>query len=122
VLPKEKFYQEFDGNRPSHKIGFMVKASENNAGFVSIIGSKQPKITAVDKNDFKKKIEIQWKDRQYQKYVDMVAQFTRFRTNVGCEEGKVKEFITAWDMVDYLNAEIPKLDKEQLIKVTGKVI
>lgn len=122
MLPKDvtKFYTEYpDAKQPSHKINFMVKASDNNAGFVSVIGAQQEKLNMPSK-DSKNRLEIKWKDRFNDKYIQLVPTYALYRTNLGCQDRDVKQFLSPYDFVAYLNAELPKLSKDDVIRVTGR--
>ena len=83
----------------SEKIGinFGIKAG-TNMGYVKLEGFKNDTVKTrdVDGNN----IEVDWADRFDEEVVKNVASIKKFTVNLG----ERKEFITEWDMIEYLAA------------------
>lgn len=117
-------YTKEDSAWDTGKVKFVVKQGKNNSAFVEIgggmpIGEKLEKkypITTFD-SDFNR-IEIQWKDRFDEKTVENVSFSKQWKTNI---TGETEVFITEYDMRKFLSENLPKVDKNRLIKVTGQM-
>lgn len=91
-------------------INFGIKAG-TNMGYVTLSGFKNDEIKTrdVDGNN----IDIAWDDRLDEDIIKMVAGTKKFTVNLG----ERKEFITEWDMIEYLESALAGYEDD--IVVTG---
>ena len=99
----------------SEKIGinFGIKAG-TNMGYVKLEGFKNDTVKTrdVDGNN----IEVDWADRFDEEVVKNVASIKKFTVNLG----ERKEFITEWDMIEYLESALAGYEDD--IVVTGNFV
>ena len=102
--------RETFGSNEKATINFGVKAG-TNMGYVTLNGFKNNTIKTrdVDGNN----IEVAWDDRLDEDVIKMVAGTKKFTVNLG----ERKEFITEWDMIEYLEAALAGYEDD--IVVTG---
>jgi len=108
---KERFCKDYDnGTWISSRLSFMVKKSNNNAVFVELFGGcqKDGKGTVNTFDTEKNKIEIPWKDRNNEETLNMIADWKKYKFNLGEE----KIFVTEYDAVQYLKETLPTLNKK----------
>lgn len=91
-------------------INFGIKAG-TNMGYVKLEGFKNDTIKTLDVD--KKSIEIDWADRFDENIVKNVSSIKKFTVNLG----ERKEFITEWDMIEYLESALAGYEDD--IVVTG---
>lgn len=91
-------------------INFGVKAG-TNMGYVKLEGFKNDTIKTMDVD--KKSIEVDWADRFDEDVVKNVSSIKKFTVNLG----ERKEFITEWDMIEYLESALAGYEDD--IVVTG---
>ena len=94
-------------------INFGIKAG-TNLGYVTLNGFKNDEIKTrdVDGNN----IEIAWSDRLDEDIIKTVAGTKKFTVNLG----ERKEFITEWDMIEYLESALAGYEDD--IVVTGNFV
>lgn len=94
-------------------INFGIKAG-TNIGYVTLSGFKNDEIKTrdVDGNN----INIAWDDRLDEDVIKTVASTKKFTVNLG----ERKEFITEWDMIEYLESALAGYEDD--IVVTGKFV
>lgn len=106
---KEKFFKEWNGGSNGKtemaSIGFSVKEGQN-IGFVQSFGLKSEMIRTKDTEN--KNIEVPWEDRFNPEVISMVANYRKYRVNLGDELGGEKDFITEYDMIQYLAEMLPQ--------------
>ena len=102
--------RETFGSNEKATINFGVKAG-TNMGYVTLNGFKNDTIKTrdVDGNN----IEVAWDDRLDEDVIKMVSGTKKFTVNLG----ERKEFITEWDMIEYLEAALAGYEDD--IVVTG---
>ena len=102
--------RETFGSNEKATINFGVKAG-TNMGYVTLNGFKNNTIKTrdVDGNN----IEVAWDDRLDEDVIKMVSGTKKFTVNLG----ERKEFITEWDMIEYLEAALAGYEDD--IVVTG---
>ena len=102
--------RETFGSNEKATINFGIKAG-TNMGYVTLNGFKNNTIKTrdVDGNN----IEVAWDDRMDEDVIKMVSGTKKFTVNLG----ERKEFITEWDMIEYLEAALAGY--EDNIVVTG---
>ena len=111
MIPKnrEKFFKKWNGGSNGKtemaSIGFSVKEG-NNIGFVQSFGIKSEMIKTKDTEN--NNIEIPWEDRFNPEVISMVANYRKYRVNLGDELGGEKDFITEYDMIQYLAEMLPQ--------------
>ena len=111
MIPKnrEKFFKKWNGGSNGKtemaSIGFSVKEG-HNMGFVQSFGIKSEMIKTKDTEN--NNIEIPWEDRFNPEVISMVANYRKYRVNLGDELGGEKDFITEYDMVEYLAEMLPQ--------------
>lgn len=94
-------------------INFGIKAG-TNMGYVKLEGFKNDTIKTLDVD--KKSIEIDWADRFDEDIVKNVSSIKKFTVNLG----ERKEFITEWDMIEYLESALAGYEDD--IVVTGNFV
>ncbi|HEY5561974.1 MAG TPA: hypothetical protein VIK72_09525 [Clostridiaceae bacterium] len=118
---KSKFHNTFL-NSPkdtwaSARINFMVKESDHNGVFVELFEGYQVdgkgKIFSKDL-DFNN-IEVPWGVRESEETLKMVADFKKFKADLG--ESKV--FLSGYEMIEHLNVVLPTITDR--VVVTGSV-
>lgn len=117
---KEKFYSEFlnpKGTWQSARINFLVKESDTNGMFVELFGGFQAdgKGNVYSMDIENNKIEFPWSDRNDEETIKMIANYKKFRFNLG----EQVEFITEYDAIRYLAEKLPTITDR--IVVTGVV-
>ena len=102
-------------------INFMVKESKNNGQFISLMGWKSnfEQVIYTKEKDTFKNLQIKWEDRNKKDVLDNVLYSEIYKTNLGCAEGKTKQFLSSYEMVEYLSEQIPLLDKDQKLRIKG---
>lgn len=102
--------RETFGSNEKATINFGVKAG-TNMGYVTLNGFKNDTIKTrdVDSNN----IEVAWDDRLDEDVIKMVSGTKKFTVNLG----ERKEFITEWDMIEYLESALAGYEDD--IVVTG---
>ena len=122
ALPKEASKRQFvkegatkDG-RKSLSMTFGVKESTNNMGFVEAFDTIQDEIKTMDKD--KNKITVKWGARLDPDVVKDVASFRKYTVNLGEDHGGRQEFITQYDMIEFLQKHLPGYKGKVL--VTGQ--
>lgn len=104
-----------DTLKTSEKIGinFGIKAG-TNMGYVKLEGFKNDVIKTLDPN--MKSIEVDWADRFDEDVIKNVSSIKKFTVNLG----ERKEFITEWDMIEYLESALTGYEDD--IVVTGQFV
>lgn len=94
-------------------INFGIKAG-TNMGYVKLEGFKNDVIKTLDPN--MKSIEVDWADRFDEDVIKNVSSIKKFTVNLG----ERKEFITEWDMIEYLESALTGYEDD--IVVTGQFV
>lgn len=94
-------------------INFGIKAG-TNMGYVKLEGFKNDVIKTLDPN--MKSIEVDWADRFDENVIKNVSSIKKFTVNLG----ERKEFITEWDMIEYLESALTGYEDD--IVVTGQFV
>ncbi len=94
-------------------INFGIKAG-TNMGYVKLEGFKNDVIKTLDSN--MKSIEVDWADRFDEDIIKNVSSIKKFTVNLGDR----KEFITEWDMIEYLESALTGYEDD--IVVTGQFV
>lgn len=94
-------------------INFGIKAG-TNMGYVKLEGFKNDVIKTLDPN--MKSIEVDWTDRFDEDVIKNVSSIKKFTVNLG----ERKEFITEWDMIEYLESALTGYEDD--IVVTGQFV
>ena len=94
-------------------INFGIKAG-TNMGYVKLEGFKNDVIKTLDSN--MKSIEVDWEDRFDEDVIKNVSSIKKFTVNLG----ERKEFITEWDMIEYLESALTGYEDD--IVVTGQFV
>ena len=94
-------------------INFGIKAG-NNLGYVKLEGFKNDEIKTMDTD--RNNIEVAWSNRLDEDVIKTVASTKKFTVNLG----ERKEFITEWDMIEYLESALAGYEDD--IVVTGKFV
>lgn len=94
-------------------INFGIKAG-TNMGYVKLEGFKNDVIKTLDPN--MKSIEVDWADRFDEDIIKNVSSIKKFTVNLGDR----KEFITEWDMIEYLESALTGYEDD--IVVTGQFV
>jgi len=117
---KEKFHSTFLNAKEtwvSSRINFMVKESDHNGVFVELFGGYQAdskgRIFSMDLDN--NKIEVPWALRDDTETLKMVADFKKFKSDLG----EQKEFITEYQMIEHLKDVLPTITDR--VVVTGSV-
>lgn len=86
-------------------LNFGVKESDTNMAFIEISDSPRNVIKTkdTDNND----IEIDWADRNDPDIIASVANYRKYVVNLGDDYGGRQEFITQYDMSEYLAENLP---------------
>ena len=92
-------------------INFGIKAG-TNMGYVRLEGFKNDVIKTMDIN--KKNIEVDWEDRFDEEVVKNVSSIKKFTVNLG----ERKEFITEWDMIEYLESALAGYEDDIVVSGT----
>lgn len=94
-------------------INFGIKAG-NNLGYVKLECFKNDEIKTMDTD--RNNIEVAWSNRLDEDVIKTVASTKKFTVNLG----ERKEFITEWDMIEYLESALAGYEDD--IVVTGKFV
>lgn len=94
-------------------INFGIKAG-TNMGYVKLEGFKNDVIKTFDPN--MKSIEVDWADRFDEDVIKNVSSIKKLTVNLG----ERKEFITEWDMIEYLESALTGYEDD--IVVTGQFV
>lgn len=94
-------------------VNFGIKAG-NNLGYVKLEGFKNDEIKTMDID--RNNIEVAWSNRLDEDVIKTVASTKKFTVNLG----ERKEFITEWDMIEYLESALAGYEDD--IVVTGKFV
>lgn len=98
------------------RINFGIKVGTNTE-FCGLYGSIRDTIHTY--NDENQQIDVDWADRKDPEIIAKTARYRKFRTNIGTEDGEIKEFITEYDFIQYLADELR--DYKPDIRVTGNM-
>lgn len=128
VLPKEKakrpFYKEFEKadkngkKRTLASMTFGIKESDTNMAFVEAFDSAQDTILTMDSNN--EKLNVDWNDRFDEDIVASVANYRKYTVDLGEDCGGRQEFITLFDMMQYLNEHLKEYKGK--LMVTGQFV
>lgn len=129
VLPKQKsdskrpFVKEGEytdkqtkKKRKTLSLNFGVKESDSNMAFVEAFDSVQSTIKTMDADN--EKMEVDWDDRFDADVIDKVASYRKYIVDLGEDHGGRQEFITVYDMIDFLREHLPDYDGR--VVVTGQ--
>lgn len=116
VLPKkdskrpfvgEKIFKRTDGTSyTSTTMSFGVKESSTNMAFVEGFDAPVKTIKTFDSDG--NKIEIDWDDRNDPDIISTVANYKKYVVNLGDSYDSRREFLTQYDMMLFLEEELPK--------------
>lgn len=86
-------------------LNFGVRESDTNMAFIEVVDNPRTTIKAkdTDNND----IEIDWDDRKDKDVIASVANYRKYVVNLGDDFGGRQEFITQFDMIEYLAENLP---------------
>lgn len=98
------------------RINFGVKVG-TNMEFCGLYGSIRDTIHTYNADN--QAMDVDWSDRKDPEVIAKVARYRKFRTNIGTENGEIKEFITEYDFIQYLADELR--DYKPDIRVTGNM-
>ena len=86
-------------------LNFGVRESDTNMAFIEVVDNPRTTIKAkdTDNND----IEIDWDDRKDKDVIASVANYRKYVFNLGDDFGGRQEFITQFDMIEYLAENLP---------------
>lgn len=120
VISKDGILDEIDSKRVGkmYRLHFGIKDGTSTE-FVSLLDYPRDTLKTSD-TDFNP-IEVAWNDREDPDVLAKVARSRLYRTNVGCEDGKIKSFISGYDFVKYLADVLPGNDKDLTVTGTCKV-
>lgn len=126
VIPKANskrpFFKEFTGGKTGRtkivSLNFGIKSNDNNMAFVESFDSIQDEIKTMNKDN--EKINIEWKLRQNEDVVAAVANYKKCVIDLGEECGGRKEFVAAYDAINFLNEHLPTYNGK--IAVTGQMV
>lgn len=121
VIAKDGILDEIDSKRTDSKmyrLHFGIKV-DTSTEFVGLLDYPRDTIKTVDA-DFNP-IEVAWADREDPDVLTKVARSRLYRTNVGCEDGKIKSFLSGYDFIKYLADVLPGNDKDLTVTGTCKV-
>lgn len=114
---KRPFYHSFEKNgRKMRSMNFGVK-NGNNIGFVELFGYEQNPIRTIDNDN--NPMEIDWDDRFDEDIVASVKGIRKFVVDLGGGIGGRKEFLTQYDMIEYLKDHLREYDGR--VKVDGQL-
>jgi len=113
---RSKFHNTFlnvAGTWTSSRINFMVKESDHNGVFVELFGGYQVdgkgKIFSMDLDN--NKIEVPWGVRENVETLKMVADFKKFKADLG----ESKEFLSEYEMIEHLNNVLPSVTERVVV-------
>lgn len=98
-----------------NSISFGIKENGNNTAFVSLMGFQMDEIRTYGVNG--EQLSIDWKDRLDPDIAKNVSFSRKYRVNLTDDFNDGKEFITQYDMVEYLAENLPHYDGK--LRVTG---
>ena len=106
---KRDTVQFSSGSVPKISINFGVKNGAN-CPYVGLQGFKHSTIKTRSKDN--ESIEIEWENRFDPDVVANVSRNSKFIVNLT----ERKEFITEWDMIEYLENELPKFKEDVVVR------
>lgn len=121
VIAKDGILDEIDSKRTDgkmYRLHFGIKV-DTSTEFVGLLDYPRDTLKTVDA-DFNP-IEVTWADREDPDVLAKVARSRLYRTNVGCEDGKIKSFLSGYDFIKYLADVLPGNDKDLTVTGTCKV-
>ncbi len=121
VISKDGILDEIDSKRTGgkmYRLHFGIKV-DTSTEFVGLLDYPRDTLKTVDA-DFNP-IEVAWADREDPDVLAKVARSRLYRTNVCCEDGKIKSFISGYDFIKYLADVLPDNDKDLTVTGTCKV-
>lgn len=121
VIAKDGILDEIDSKRTGgkmYRLHFGIKV-DTSTEFVGLLDYPRDTLKPVDA-DFNS-FEVAWADREDPDVLAKVARSRLYRTNVGCEDGKIKSFISGYDFIKYLADVLPGNDKDLTVTGTCKV-
>lgn len=121
VIAKDGILDEIDSKRTDgkmYRLHFGIKV-DTSTEFVGLLDYPRDTLKTVDA-DFNS-IEVAWADREDPDVLAKVARSRLYRTNVGCEDGKIKSFLSGYDFIKYLADVLPGNDKDLTVTGTCKV-
>lgn len=86
-------------------LNFGVRESDTNMAFIEVVDN--PKTTIKAKDTDNNDIEIDWDDRKDKDVIASVANYRKYVVNLGDDFGGRQEFITQFDMIEYLAENLP---------------
>lgn len=102
--------------RKTLSLNFGVKESDSNMAFVEAFDSVQPTIKTMDTDN--EKMDVDWDDRFDADIIDKVASYRKYIVDLGEDHGGRQEFITVYDMIEFLREHLPDYDGR--VVVTGQ--
>ena len=119
VIPKDGVVSEIDSKRGKmYRLHFGIKV-KNDTEFVGLLDYPRDTLRTSD-SEFKP-MDVDWNDRTDADVLAKVARSRLYRTNVGCEDGKIKEFLSGYDFIQYLNDALPDCKDDLTVTGTCKV-
>lgn len=97
-------------------LNFGVKESEHNLGFVEAFDSVKDVVKTLNTDN--EPMEVNWENRLDKDVLLQVANYRKYVVDLGDNYGGRNEFITAYDMIQYLQKLLPTY--EGRIVVTGQ--
>ena len=121
VIPKKKanskrpFYKEITKKDEDTKktkrmlsMSFGIKETDMNMAFVEAFDGQQDIIKTMDVDG--EKLDVEWDDRFDEDIIERVANYRKYIVDLGDEYGGRQEFITAYDMIEFLQEHLPDYD------------
>lgn len=102
--------------RKTLSLNFGVKESDSNMAFVDAFDSVQPTIKTMDTDN--EPMEVDWDDRFDADILEKVANYRKYIVDLGEDYGGRQEFITVYDMIEFLREHLPDYDGR--VVVTGQ--
>lgn len=102
-----------DKNLDMMALNFGIKAG-NSVGYVEMFGMKTDKIFTMSSDN--EKLEVEWENRNDPDTAKNIASYKKHFIQL---EDEVKEFITEFDTIEYLENILKKIDKP--VKIVGTV-
>ena len=108
---------EFTRDGKKHKMNLTtlnlgIKESETNMAFVEMNDSPKSTIQTMDTENTK--IEVDWEDRLDPDILKTIANYKKFVVNLGEDFGGRHEFMTQYDMIEFLRDNLPNYDGKVL--------
>ncbi|MGF6375015.1 hypothetical protein M2140_000049 [Clostridiales Family XIII bacterium PM5-7] len=114
---KEKFVKKWKGGKsgklPLISIDFAVRDGKTNKGFVRAMGTKMDTIFTMDKNF--KKLEVPYEERFDEDVLANVSGSRKHFVNLGEDFGGRQEFISTYDMIEYLEENLPNYNGKVMV-------